>query len=79
MKYYVEKSLKDFEFWGGAKDTVKYLTTEELDYIEQMLDMDYEMMSETEINDYFWFEDDVIAETLGYENFEQLMKEREAE
>lgn len=79
MKYYVEKSLKDFEFWGGAKDTVKYLTTEELDYIEQMLDMDYEMMRETEINDYFWFEDDVIAETLGYENFEQLMKEREAE
>lgn len=79
MKYYVEKPLRDFEFWSGAKDTVKYLTAEDLDYIENMLDMDYEPMSETEINDYFWFEDDAIAETLGYENFEALMKERESE
>lgn len=77
MKYYVEKPLRDFEFWSGAKDTVKYLTAEDLEYIENMLDMDYEPMSETEINDYFWFEDDAIAQTLGYENFAELMKDRE--
>jgi hypothetical protein len=31
MKIYTEKSLRDFEFWSGAKDTVKYLTPCELD------------------------------------------------
>lgn len=76
MKYYVEKSLRDFEFWSGAKDTVKYLTSEELDHFECMLEDDYETMTETEINDFFWFEDNFIAKMLGYEDFEQLMEER---
>lgn len=31
MKIYTEKSLRDFEFWSGAKDTVKYLPPCELD------------------------------------------------
>ena len=32
-----------------------------------------EGMDETEINDLFWFEDDLIAQWLGYEDFEALM------
>lgn len=35
MKIYTENSLTNFEFWSGAKDTVKYLTDEELDTIEK--------------------------------------------
>ena len=30
-------------------------------------------MSDTQINDIFWFEDDWIAEMLGYEDFEAIM------
>ena len=74
MKIYEEKSLSDFEFWSGAKDTVKYLTDDELDTIENILeDMYPDGMEDTQINDIFWFEDDWIAEMLGYEDFEELM------
>lgn len=74
MKIYTENSLRNFEFWSGAKDTVKYLTYDELDTIESILeDMNPDGMDETEINDLFWFEDDWIAEMLGYEDFEELM------
>ena len=74
MKIYEEKSLKDFEFWSGAKDTVKYLTDDELDTIESILEDIYpEGMEDTQINDLFWFEDDTIAEWLGYNDFEEIM------
>ena len=74
MKIYAEKSLRDFEFWSGAKDTAKYLGYNELDLIESILEELYpEGMDETTINDIFWFEDDTIAEWLGYNNFEEIM------
>lgn len=78
MKVYTEISLNDFEFWSGAKDTVKYLTSDEIDTIEGMLEeINPDGMDETEINDFFWFDDDTIAEWLGYEDFEQIMKREE--
>lgn len=74
MKIYAEKSLRNFEFWSGAADTVKYLTLEELDTIENILEDSYpDGMDETEINDFFWFEEDTIAEWLGYNDFEEIM------
>ena len=74
MKICTEESLRNFEFWSGAKDTVKYLTDDELDTIEKILEDIYpEGMSETQINDVFWFEDDWIAEILGYNDFEEIM------
>lgn len=74
MKIYTEESLRNFEFWSGAKDTVKYLTDDELDTIEEILEeLNPEGMSETDINDLFWHDDDTIAEWLGYEDFEELM------
>ncbi len=74
MKIYTEENLRNFEFWSGAVDTVNYLTLEELDEIEAILEDTYpEGMSETEINDFFWFEDDTIAEWLGYNDFEEIM------
>jgi hypothetical protein len=75
MKIYSEKSLRDFEFWAGAADRVKYLTEQELDTIEAILEDAYpEGMSETAVNDLFWFDDDTIAEWLGYSDFEEITK-----
>ena len=74
MKLYKDESISSFEFWSGAKDTAKYLTGNELDTIENILCDAYpEGMSETDLNDFFWFEDDTIAEWLGYEDFEAIM------
>lgn len=75
MKIYAEKSLNDFDFWSGAVDTVNYLTYEEIEQIEGMLDELYpDGMDETSINDFFWFEDDMIAEWLGYSSFDEIMR-----
>lgn len=74
MKLYREESIRNFDFWSGAKDTVKYLTEDELDAIEEMLEELYpDGMDETELNDFFWFEDDLIAEWLGYEDFNAII------
>lgn len=80
MKIYTEKNLRDFEFWSGAKDIVKYLTPEELDQIESILEECYpDGIDETAINDFFWFEENTIAEWLGYDSFEDIMKEQDGE
>ena len=80
MKMYADIPLRHFQFWGGAKDTVAYLTASELDEIESLLEDIYpEGMHETAINDYFWFDDDHIAYLLGYEDFSELMKARPKE
>ena len=75
MKIYKEvNSVYDFDFWSGAKDTVKYLLDSEVNEIISMLEMSgYDEMSETELNDFFWFETDTIAEWLGYNDFDEIM------
>ena len=76
MKIYTEQSLKDFEFWSGARDRAKYLTDDQFDTIESILEDAYpDGMTDTEINDFFWFEEDTIADWLGYNSFEELMEE----
>ena len=78
MKIYSETSLNNFEFWSGAKDTIKYLTESELDTIESYLEELYpEGMTDTELNDFMWFEDDTIAEWLGYNDFDEIMNRNE--
>lgn len=79
MKIYSEKSLRNFDFWSGAKSTVAYLTDEELDTIESILDdCNPDGMDETELNDFFWFEEDTIAEWLGYKSFDEIMERENA-
>lgn len=78
MKITTEKSLKNFEFWSGALDRVKYLTDEELDTIEVILEeLNPDGLSDTEINDTFWFGEDEIAYWLGYDSFDEIMKRGE--
>lgn len=80
MTIKTETTLKNFDFWSGAKDTVKYLTESELDTIESYLDELYpEGMTDTELNDFMWFEDDTIAELLGYNDFDEIMNRTDEE
>ena len=66
MKIYSEKSLRNFEFWSGAKENVNELTGAQLDEVETILEDLYpEGMDETQINDLFWFDFDTIKEWLG--------------
>lgn len=72
MKIYSEKSLRNFDFWCGAKDNANELTSAQLDEVENILeDMYPDGMSETEINDLFWFEFDTIKEWLGITDEEE--------
>ncbi len=78
MKIYSEKALKDFDFWSGAADCVKYLTEDELNTIENTLEELYpDGMNETELNDLFWFDEDTIAEWLVYGSFDEIMERDE--
>lgn len=75
MKIYRDIPLTEFDFWAGAKDTVKHLTEFELKEIELMLeDLCWEGLSEEQLNDIFWHERDLIAEWLGYEDFDEIMR-----
>ena len=78
MRIYREIPLTKFEFWAGGKDTVEELTDSELEQIQQILEHIYpEGLSEGKLNDMFWFERDLIAEWLGYKNFDEIMKRDE--
>ena len=65
MTLTIEKSLKDFNFWGGAVSNAAKLTLEELDRVEEILeDILPEPLSTTELNDWFWFDFETICEWL---------------
>lgn len=65
MKIYVEQSLRDFQFWSGAKDFAETLTDKQFDQIEAILEDLYpDGMTDTQINDLFWFEEETIRKWL---------------
>ena len=71
----IDMTIHDFKFWSGAIDTVECLTIEELDEIEEILSEVYPHgLTQTEVNDFFWFERDTIADWLGYESFDEIME-----
>lgn len=77
MKYFVEESLRDFNFWSGGKDRAELLTDEQFDTVEQMMEeMDpADGWTDTAINDFFWFDFDTIAQWLGYADETHLEKD----
>ena len=78
MRIYTETRLENFEFWSGAKYLADRLTSEEFDIIEDTLEEVFpDGLSETEINDMFWFDDEFICNCIGYEDIEEFMKERD--
>ena len=71
-----EISLRDFEFWGGAKQWADVLTPEELDELEWYLDSGSGEWTETEINDFLWFDTEIWTELLGITEDELLEREK---
>ena len=69
MKITSEMSLKNFKAWSGAKDTLnKLIELDKCDELEFILDDLYpNRLTETELNDILWFDDEWIYETLGIE------------
>lgn len=66
-----ELNLTTFEFWCGAKD--HEFTYTELKEIEYILDDLYpDGMTETQVNDLFWFESEFLCESIGIDYEEYL-------
>ena len=80
MKITSEISLRNFEGWSGAMDTLNTLTDDQKDAIEASLEYLYpDGMDESSLNDLLWFENDSIAEWLGFEDWEDLERKNSGE
>ena len=67
-----EENLTNFDFWSGAKDNANMLTYEQLEQTTEVLEEIYpEGMTETQINDLFWFDFAYICELIGLEYDEE--------
>ena len=70
-----EKDLTNFDFWSGAVILSNSLTYTELKQITEQLEELYpEGMTETQINDLFWFEEDFICGMIGVKAEDVLYK-----
>lgn len=69
MRYIVDKPLPDFEFWSGAIHHAEMLTGHELDELDNILEseQDGNAMTETELNDMFWFDFVYVCSLIGLE------------
>lgn len=77
MKIWTEDSIRNFNFWSGGRDTVNDLTWEDFDILEPLIEeMFGGEVEDVDLNDFFWFERDTIARWLGYEDYEELMRDR---
>ena len=77
MKIYTETSLNNFEFWSGAEETANTLDYSDLNTIEAHLEMEYpDGIDEEDLNDIFRFEEDYVAQILGYDDWDDLIAER---
>ena len=74
MLIHTETKLRDFNFWSGGADRANCLTWKQLDTIEEILkDIYPNGIDETQLNDFMWFDEDTIADWLGFESFEELI------
>ena len=76
MKITTETSLNNFEFWSQAQHNTDLLTSTQLDVIESTLNEVYpDGMSDTELNDLFWHEFDIVLGWIGTD-YETLTEEQ---
>ena len=63
-------SVRNFDAWSGARDTKDLIIgnnkVDEFDFLIKELYPDG--LTETQLNDILWFEEDWICETLGIDN-----------
>lgn len=69
MKIIKEMSLKELETWQGATDTKERIINndKEVEFESLMEEMYPNGISEIELNDLLWFDDEWIYESLGIE------------
>lgn len=82
MKWIAEDSLVNFPAWSGGRDTLDFLVSHGLcgeveEFIEQM--WPNKIPEDGEVNDLLWFNDDEIAEHLGYESWEDMERKLDGE
>ena len=77
MKIYSEQPLSEFRFWSGGAEHASYLTDEELDRIESQLTAELypKGLSDTELNDLFWFEFEFLCGLIGLNEEEVCERE----
>ncbi len=63
-------SLRNFDAWAGAKDTKELIIdNNKEDEFEFLMDDLYpDGMTDTQLNDILWFEEDWICQMLGIDN-----------
>lgn len=85
MTYTCNESLTNFGFWSGAKERTDNLTIDQLDRLDYLLpdamgwNETDNTPSDSEINDLFWFEEDFIAQLLGFDSWEALERHNAGE
>lgn len=84
MVYCREFSVDSFYFWSGAKDTVKDVReAKKMDELQSLIEETFADSetppTETEINDFVWFERDFIYSQLGLDENGELLDEDEDE
>ena len=66
MKVISEIDLSQFDFWSGGATNAAELTNEQLDQVGYILEDIYpDGMTDTQINDLFWFDFDTVKEWVG--------------
>ena len=79
MKTYTETTLRNFDAWSGEKDTKEIIIehNKENDF-ECLIDELYpDGLSETNLNDILWFEQDWLFKSLGIRLEEEEDEEEE--
>ena len=82
MKIYTETTLERFDAWSGGEDTLEVLREKGFcDTLEAHIECDIfpDGCTDTELNDFLWFERDFIAELLGFSDWEALESDGEEE
>ena len=74
MIIYCTTSVKDFPFWGYARELANKLTDEEWEELDTIFD-DGEYHGLTEFNDYFTFHFDCVCSLLRLNEEEVLARE----
>ena len=73
MTIYYKTSVKNFPFWGYARELANKLTDEEWEVLDTIFDDD-EYHGQTEFNDYFTFHFDCVCSLLGLNEEEVLAR-----
>lgn len=80
MVYSKDFSVDSFEFWSGGKDTVDDVRkAEKMDELQSLIEEQFSdrIPSDTEINDFVWFERGYIYSQLGLDENGKLPEDEE--